>query len=250
MNKIEIIQNYIEECEKCLNGQDKNRAYSLEKEIVNVYCSEINKLTAELDAYNSLYAVKMKNGINVVLDYLKDIKLLKAKLINYQADLELLEKKETNNTKQTLKQNRWTKIKNHPLAIIASCLIIAIPATYYTIYQLQIVPLNKEIEMLKESIELNYVPKEDYLLLLSEKQSLKTLVEKKDNNNKDILQSIEQQEKQKEEYMCKLSEIRKNSSPLTSSPEGPKEVTKEEIEILKEIENLSTNIASLYQRLK
>lgn len=250
MNKIEIIQNYIEECEKCLNGQDKNRAYSLEKEIVNVYCSEINKLTAELDAYNSLYAVKMKNGINVVLDYLKDIKLLKAKLINYQADLELLEKKEINNTKQTLKQNRWTKIKNHPLAIIASCLIIAIPATYYTIYQLQIVPLNKEIEMLKESIELNYVPKEDYLLLLSEKQSLKTLVEKKDNNNKDILQSIEQQEKQKEEYMCKLSEIRKNSSPLTSSPEGPKEVTKEEIEILKEIENLSTNIASLYQRLK
>lgn len=250
MNKIEIIQSYIEECEKCLNGQDKNRACSLEKEIVNVYCGEINKLTAELDAYNSLYAVKMKNGINVDLDYLKDIKLLKAKLINYQADLELLEKKEINNTKQTLKQNRWTTIKNHPFAIIVSCLIIAIQATYYTIYQLQIVPLNKEIEMLKESIELNYVPKENYLLLLSEKQSLKTLVEKKDNSNKDILQSIEQQEKQKEEYMCKLSEIRKNSSPLTSSPEGPKEVTKEEIEILKEIENLSTNIASLYQCLK
>lgn len=76
-SKIKLIDEYIKKCEKCTNADAKK----LSKEIISVFKSEIKSITNNLDSYN----VKVRG---MPTDYLGDIQLLKAHLINHKVNLE------------------------------------------------------------------------------------------------------------------------------------------------------------------
>lgn len=76
-SKIEIINEYIEKCEKCTNLDAKK----LSEEIIAVYGNEIKGITKNLHSYT----LKPRN---MPTNYLGDIRLLKAHLINHKANLE------------------------------------------------------------------------------------------------------------------------------------------------------------------
>lgn len=75
-SKIELIDAYIEKCNSCT----KENAYPLIMEIVAVYGNEIKEICTNLDAYS------WKKDFE--RDYLKDIRYLKAHLINHKVNLE------------------------------------------------------------------------------------------------------------------------------------------------------------------
>ncbi len=77
-SKIELINEYIERCEKC----SQENARQLVHEIIAVYENEIKGITTNLDSYSWGH----KNLTEI--DYLSDTKFLKAHLINHKANLE------------------------------------------------------------------------------------------------------------------------------------------------------------------
>ena len=83
MNKIELIESYILQCDEVLTSNNPNRAHELSKEIIGVFESEIKNIKKELDMYSvgALYDTQET-------DYLGDIALLKQKLTNYKINVQ------------------------------------------------------------------------------------------------------------------------------------------------------------------
>lgn len=79
MGKVELLDSYINRCEECISKKDYSTAYVLEKEIIAVFGPEIHNITNELTTYDYVDDD----------DYIYDLQLLKAQLINYKATLEL-----------------------------------------------------------------------------------------------------------------------------------------------------------------
>ena len=107
MSKTSIISSYISKCKKVLEDKDIEAAKELEDEIVSVYYAEIKELTTGLDNYAGL-------GYPREINFLKDIKLLKAKLENYRSDLKRtpMEKASTKNTTFNINNSSSTSINN------------------------------------------------------------------------------------------------------------------------------------------
>jgi len=82
LNKIEMIDYYILEIELAIANSLVERAREREDEIVPVFDNELKGITYGLDNYIGF-------GLDRQVNYLSDIKLLKAKLENYKANLEL-----------------------------------------------------------------------------------------------------------------------------------------------------------------
>lgn len=80
MDKILFIEEYIKRCNNAVDENDSKGAKLLSNEIIGVFGSEISDITAKLDSY-----IWHTNGI---VDYIGDIKILRQKLINYQANLQ------------------------------------------------------------------------------------------------------------------------------------------------------------------
>ena len=105
MSKTSIISNYINKCEQVLEKRDENAAEELEEEIVSVYCAEIKDITVGLDNY-----VGYSHNVN----FLKDIKILKAKLENYRSDIKRarIDKNNETNTTFNINNSSTTNINN------------------------------------------------------------------------------------------------------------------------------------------
>ncbi len=84
MGKIESLCDYIKQCDSCISDSDRNEAEKLANKIIGIYSDEISNITANLDMYFPHFG-----GVSV--DYLGDIEILKAKLVNYKDNLELTE---------------------------------------------------------------------------------------------------------------------------------------------------------------
>lgn len=145
--------------------------------------------------------------------------------------------------------NKWKNLKDSPLAIIISVLLVVIPSELGVIQHFIIGPLKERYEELRNSIKVNYVPKESYFQLQNENASLRDIIEKNNNDNVSILNKIDELTNQKKQLLDKLDDVRRNSPLLTSSSEGPKEVTQEEIEIKIQIDKLEQNLSELYKKL-
>lgn len=82
MDKISYIDEYIERCNRIINAKDYDGADSLSDEIIGVFSNEISNITNKLDAYTRHYEYE-------VIDYLRDVGLLRQKLLNYKLNLQL-----------------------------------------------------------------------------------------------------------------------------------------------------------------
>lgn len=82
MNKVELIESYINRCEEVIITKNTNKANILTKEIVAVFENEIEDIKNELNRYSG--AALFGDAI----DYISDLTLLKQKLINYKINVE------------------------------------------------------------------------------------------------------------------------------------------------------------------
>lgn len=83
MDKIELIEEYIDNCDVVLHNKNQRHAEDLEDDILGVFSGEIDNIRERLDLYHAVSGV----------DHLKDISLLRQKLINYKMNLLEEEKK-------------------------------------------------------------------------------------------------------------------------------------------------------------
>lgn len=81
--KLQMIEGYIGKLEDVVTNCNRDEAKNLQIEIIGVYGSEIEGLKTNLDNYSS--ASFYPNG---QVDFIRDAKLLKAKLTNYKLNLE------------------------------------------------------------------------------------------------------------------------------------------------------------------
>lgn len=81
--KLNLIQEYIDRLDECISDKNFAQTKELQKEIISVFRTEIAGIKNGLDNYSTsrLY------GDCGPVDYLGDAKKLKAKLINYKANL-------------------------------------------------------------------------------------------------------------------------------------------------------------------
>lgn len=106
------------------------------------------------------------------------------------------------------------------------------------------------LEDFTNRINNNYVLLKDYNQIIEENNKLKEhIINNQNLEINKILEKISLLENQRNLAKSKLKEIRINSKPLTSSPEGPKEISEEEKELVKEIETLDSEILLLYKKL-
>lgn len=103
MNKIAIIDSYITRCENCT----KESAEKLVNEIIAVFSKEIEGVTTNLDSYT--LSIEKYYNPNVI-DYFGDVKLLKAKLINYKANIELEFERTKKSEKSLVTVNQSTTV--------------------------------------------------------------------------------------------------------------------------------------------
>lgn len=83
MGKIEMLDYYIKKADEIIASNDINDARIFQNEIIAVYENEIKNIREMLDSYS--WATSLDNH---KVDYIGDVKLLKAKLINYKNNLE------------------------------------------------------------------------------------------------------------------------------------------------------------------
>ncbi|MCX8075248.1 MAG: hypothetical protein N2749_06675 [Clostridia bacterium] len=95
MKKIEIINEYINKCNEVIELEDKNKASQLQDEIIAVYSPEIEDIVNGLDNYSGrgLYDESFRT------DFIKDLNLLRAKLINYKSNIEMNEERDIRSLK-------------------------------------------------------------------------------------------------------------------------------------------------------
>lgn len=81
--KIELIDKYIKESDEIIKGNIVVEAENMQDEIISVFSSEISNIKEGLSNYNicGIYDENYK------ADFIKDLKLLKAKLENYKANI-------------------------------------------------------------------------------------------------------------------------------------------------------------------
>lgn len=82
MNKIEMLEYYIHWADEIVAANDIAAAKSFQNEVIAVYDSEIQNIRGQLDNYPTVFI----NGRTV--DYIGDVRLLKAKLMNYRNNLQ------------------------------------------------------------------------------------------------------------------------------------------------------------------
>ena len=85
MTKIEMIDQYIDKCEKCVENNDPNEAKIIENTILGIFTKDISGIRTGLDRFSARVVAP---GSAVKYDYLGDVMLLKAKLEVYKAELE------------------------------------------------------------------------------------------------------------------------------------------------------------------
>lgn len=78
--KTELIDNYIQRIDSVVSKNNNEEAKSLQKEIIGVYGSEINQITAQLDGSIAI-------GSTRPIDYIGNLTKLKAKLNNHKANI-------------------------------------------------------------------------------------------------------------------------------------------------------------------
>ena len=78
MDKMSILNNYIDKCHEIIDSKDRSKAEEIVKEIIGVFEAEISHIKSQLTLYGW--------GVSTV-DYFKDLAVLKAILINYRANL-------------------------------------------------------------------------------------------------------------------------------------------------------------------
>jgi len=78
MNKIELIQEYIDKCEAVMSSNNHNEAKILQQEIVVVFKSEIPSIIDKLSNYS---------GGGRGKDFMDDLRILKPKLTNYVCNI-------------------------------------------------------------------------------------------------------------------------------------------------------------------
>lgn len=83
MNKVELIESYINRCEKTITTNNTNEAKKLAKEIIVVFENEIDGIQNGLDRSS----VAVFYGSREI-DYIGDLILLKWKLVNYKINVE------------------------------------------------------------------------------------------------------------------------------------------------------------------
>lgn len=105
MGKIESLCDYIKQCDKCISNSDRNEAERLLCKILGVYSDEITNISNELDMYS--YHL---DGETV--DYLRDIEMIKAKLVNYKDNLELNETQQVKEIEKLKLQQSVMTINN------------------------------------------------------------------------------------------------------------------------------------------
>ncbi|SEW31435.1 hypothetical protein [[Clostridium] fimetarium] len=93
MGKIDNLENYIKQCDTCIEmcQRENTTTYSkeLQENIISIYAGELPNIRDGLDNYSMTHMYD-----NSPVDYIGDIKKIKAKLINYRDDIELKEQKE------------------------------------------------------------------------------------------------------------------------------------------------------------
>jgi len=103
VDKLELIEEYLDKCDAVLYNKNPRHAELLEDEILGVFSAEIDNIRERLDLYNAVGSV----------DYLKDISLLKQKLVNYKMNLLEEQKKRTYELELArLKQPSVTNVAN------------------------------------------------------------------------------------------------------------------------------------------
>ena len=149
-------------------------------------------------------------------------------------------------------------IKNSPIIIYCSIAIICYlsgfktPSVIYEHTNQEVITKGSYITMddFANKINNNYVLLDDYNQIIEENNKLKEhIINNQNREINKILEKISLLENKRNLSKNKLKEIRMNSRPLTSSSEGPKEVSEEENELLKEIKNIDSEILLLYKKL-
>ena len=85
LGKIRDIEELVERCEDVIIHDYINTAKDLVDHIISVYSNDIPNCTTGLDLYNY---ITCDTDSAVIIDYMGDLKKLKAKLINYKYNLE------------------------------------------------------------------------------------------------------------------------------------------------------------------
>lgn len=149
-------------------------------------------------------------------------------------------------------------IENHPVIIYTGIAIIAflgglgLQKKILDNTNQEIITKGTYISLDEFNTKINseYVSLKEYNQMQEENEELKDIVKTIENKEVNIiLEKITTLEGKRNILKSKLKSVRLNSNSLTSSPEGPKEVTKEELEIIQEIENIDSEILVLYKKL-
>lgn len=149
-------------------------------------------------------------------------------------------------------------IKNSPLIIYCGIAIISYgvgfktPSVIHAHSNQELITKGTYItvEDFTNKINNNYVLLKDYNQIIEENNKLKEhIINNQNQEINKILEKISLLENSRNLLKSKLKEIRVNSNPLTSSDEGPKEVSEEEKELIKEIDNIDSEILLLYKKL-
>ncbi len=82
MDKFEMLEQYISHADEILDKNDISSAEQFVREVVAVYGMEISDIKSQLDTFS----IVASYGVGTP-DYLGDVKLLKAKLMNYYNNL-------------------------------------------------------------------------------------------------------------------------------------------------------------------
>lgn len=85
MGKIQDIEELVGKCETIIMGGYKDTAKELVEHIISVYSKDISNYRTGLDMYK---ARAIANDLKIEIDYIGDLKKIKAKLINYKYELE------------------------------------------------------------------------------------------------------------------------------------------------------------------
>ena len=166
-DKVKLLKSYEKKIDEILLSKDRNAAEKLQKEFIGVFYSEIQDLTLNLDSY-----------VHLNPDYLSDLKLIRAKLLNYKASL-----------KNNLRGNFANILASHPkisvFSIAASCLTVYLGVTAFIMNISNTTIVGKDNYILKTELDKQYVSREQYNTDIQKLQSdnKKLLANEIDNNS-------------------------------------------------------------------
>jgi hypothetical protein len=107
MGKVETLKAYITSCTDVLDSKNNSEAEKLQDKIIGVYYSEIPSITGQLDNYQPSF------GSSRAVNWIGDIEILKAKLINYMDNLEQEDKNRADELEKLRLQQSIFSINNN-----------------------------------------------------------------------------------------------------------------------------------------